>query len=115
MGMPRIDGVEDATDVSAGQRGFINAVNAAWKGPRAAEVRMLPEELSLRQSLPEITNDGVDRTIPYGIDVLELEPVVLDPMSSFERKVVHDAVKAAGLSSESEGAEPRRCVVILPQ
>ena len=38
----------------------------------------------------------------------------LDPMSPFERKVVHDAVAAAGLTSESEGVEPRRFVVILP-
>ncbi|HEX5860915.1 MAG TPA: R3H domain-containing nucleic acid-binding protein [Nocardioides sp.] len=38
----------------------------------------------------------------------------LDPMSPFERKVVHDAVAAAGLASESEGVEPRRYVVILP-
>ncbi|MDP3969999.1 MAG: R3H domain-containing nucleic acid-binding protein [Nocardioides sp.] len=38
----------------------------------------------------------------------------LDPMSPFERKVVHDAVAAAGLRSESEGAEPRRHVVVLP-
>ena len=42
------------------------------------------------------------------------EPVSLDPMSPFERKVVHDAVAAAGLTSESEGAEPKRYVVILP-
>ena len=42
------------------------------------------------------------------------EPSSLDPMSPFERKVVHDAVAAAGLSSESEGVEPRRFVVILP-
>ena len=42
------------------------------------------------------------------------EPVSLDPMTAFERKVVHDAVTAAGLVSESEGAEPRRFVVILP-
>jgi spoIIIJ-associated protein len=42
------------------------------------------------------------------------EPVSLAPMTSFERKVVHDAVSAAGLTSESEGAEPRRFVVILP-
>ena len=42
------------------------------------------------------------------------EPVSLDPMSPFERKVVHDAVAAAGLTSESEGAEPRRFVVIVP-
>jgi spoIIIJ-associated protein len=38
----------------------------------------------------------------------------LDPMTPFERKVVHDAVAAAGLKSESEGEEPRRCVVVLP-
>ncbi|WP_239455469.1 protein jag [Nocardioides gilvus] len=42
------------------------------------------------------------------------ERVDLEPMSSFERKVVHDEVTAAGLVSESEGAEPRRYVVILP-
>ena len=42
------------------------------------------------------------------------EPLSLEPMSAFERKVVHDAVAAAGLSSESEGAEPKRHVVILP-
>ena len=42
------------------------------------------------------------------------EPVSLDPMSPFERKVVHDAVAAAGLTSESEGVEPRRFVVVLP-
>ena len=42
------------------------------------------------------------------------EPASLDPMSPFERKVVHDAVAAAGLTSESEGVEPRRYVVVLP-
>ena len=42
------------------------------------------------------------------------ESVSLDAMSPFERKVVHDAVAAAGLTSESEGVEPRRYVVILP-
>ncbi|MBW8805062.1 MAG: single-stranded DNA-binding protein [Catenulisporales bacterium] len=42
------------------------------------------------------------------------EPVKLSPMSPFERKVVHDAVAAAGLRSESEGEEPNRCVVVLP-
>ena len=41
-------------------------------------------------------------------------PVSLEPMSPFERKVVHDAVADHGLSSESEGVEPRRFVVVLP-
>lgn len=42
------------------------------------------------------------------------EPEALDPMTAFERKVVHDQVLAAGLVSESEGVEPHRHVVILP-
>jgi spoIIIJ-associated protein len=43
------------------------------------------------------------------------ERAELAPMTAFERKVVHDAVAAAGLSSESEGVEPRRFVVVLPE
>ena len=42
------------------------------------------------------------------------EPVTMDPMTPFERKVVHDAVAAAGLRSESDGAEPNRRVVVYP-
>jgi spoIIIJ-associated protein len=42
------------------------------------------------------------------------ERVALKAMTPFERKVVHDAVAAAGLTSESEGVEPRRYVVVLP-
>jgi spoIIIJ-associated protein len=38
----------------------------------------------------------------------------LGAMNPFERKVVHDAVAAAGLRSESEGEEPERRVVVLP-
>jgi spoIIIJ-associated protein len=42
------------------------------------------------------------------------EPVPLAPMNPFERKVIHDAVAAAGLTSESEGEEPDRHVVVIP-
>ncbi|MER5201572.1 R3H domain-containing nucleic acid-binding protein [Streptomyces sp. NPDC002825] len=42
------------------------------------------------------------------------QPVKLEPMTPFERKVVHDAIAAAGLRSESEGEEPQRFVVVLP-
>ena len=38
----------------------------------------------------------------------------LEAMTPFERKIVHDAVAAAGLRSESEGEEPNRRVVVLP-
>lgn len=40
------------------------------------------------------------------------EPAHLAPMNPFERKIVHDAAAAAGLTSESEGVEPKRHVVI---
>jgi len=40
--------------------------------------------------------------------------LALEPMNPFERKVVHDAVAAAGLTSDSDGVEPARHVVIHP-
>lgn len=61
-----------------------------------------------RVKLVEIANETVARVRESG------QPQSLDPMSPFERKVVHDAVAEAGLVSESEGAEPRRYVVVLP-
>lgn len=43
------------------------------------------------------------------------EPMVLDPMNPFERKVVHDTVATLpGVTSESEGDEPDRRVVVHP-
>jgi spoIIIJ-associated protein len=42
------------------------------------------------------------------------EKVAMDPLTAFERKVVHDEVLAAGLGSESDGVEPQRYVVIRP-
>ena len=42
------------------------------------------------------------------------EPVALEPMTPFERKVVHDAVSAAGLVSESEGVDAGRHIVVRP-
>ena len=41
-------------------------------------------------------------------------PVSMNPMTPFERKIVHDAVAAVpGVHSESEGVEPSRRVVVL--
>ena len=42
------------------------------------------------------------------------EAKALAAMNAFERKIVHDAIAAAGLRSESEGMEPNRRVVVLP-
>ena len=61
-----------------------------------------------RTVLEGIARDAVDEVKASG------ERVALSPMSAFERKVVHDVVAGAGLVSESEGAEPKRYVVVLP-
>jgi spoIIIJ-associated protein len=40
--------------------------------------------------------------------------IKLDPMNAFERKIIHDTIQTLGLSSESDGEDPNRFVVIYP-
>jgi spoIIIJ-associated protein len=61
-----------------------------------------------RTELAETGRDAADEVKRTG------EPKRLWAMNPFERKIVHDAVAAAGLRSESEGEEPDRRVVVLP-
>lgn len=42
------------------------------------------------------------------------EPMKLEPMNPFERKIIHDTVAEAGLRSESEGEKGDRSVVVFP-
>jgi spoIIIJ-associated protein len=59
-----------------------------------------------RVELTALAEEAIGRVRSHGT------PVALEAMNPFERKVVHDAVAAAGLSSESDGVEPTRHVVI---
>lgn len=59
-----------------------------------------------RKQLASLARDAIARVKETG------EPVALDPMSPFERKVVHDEVAKADLVSDSEGVEPGRHVVV---
>ena|SRR5687768_15298063 len=61
-----------------------------------------------RKELVQIAEAAIEQVKESG------EAVPLEPMSPFERKVVHDTVADAGLVSESEGEDTRRHVVILP-
>jgi spoIIIJ-associated protein len=61
-----------------------------------------------REELTELGHKSADEVRASG------QPVKLAPMTPFERKVVHDAIAAAGLRSESEGEEPNRRVVVHP-
>ena len=61
-----------------------------------------------RAELTDLANDAIEEVKSSG------EQVRLSPMNPFERKIVHDVVAAAGLVSESDGEEPNRRVVVLP-
>lgn len=61
-----------------------------------------------RAELTKLGTDVADEVKQAG------EPKPLAPMTPFERKIVHDAIAAAGLRSESEGEEPERYVVVYP-
>lgn len=62
-----------------------------------------------RVELQDLAADAISEVQASG------EAVRLAPMNPFERKIVHDAIAAAGLVSESEGEEPRRRVVVMPK
>jgi spoIIIJ-associated protein len=63
-----------------------------------------------RQELKDLGRVTAERVLADG------EKVRLQPMTPFERKVVHDAVAAVeGVHSESEGEDPRRRVVVFPK
>jgi spoIIIJ-associated protein len=61
-----------------------------------------------RSELENIGLEAVEKVKATG------EAVLLDPMTPFERKVVHDVVSAAGLVSESEGVDTSRHIVVRP-
>ena len=62
-----------------------------------------------KADLTEVGTRAAQRVLESG------EPVSLAPMTPFERKIVHDAIAADDVVvSESEGVEPERRVVVLP-
>lgn len=62
-----------------------------------------------RERLAEQAREAIVRVNETG------EPVALEPMNAFERKVVHDVVLEAGLVSGSQGEDRDRHVVISPK
>ena len=58
--------------------------------------------------LTRIVNRIIDKVNDLG------EAVPMKPMSSYERKIVHDLVSGAGLVSESEGEGRDRHIVVKP-
>jgi len=62
-----------------------------------------------KEELAKLAHEIADQVKSSG------EAVKLSPMNAFERKVIHDTIQEIGLTSESEGEDPNRCVVVLPE
>lgn len=94
-----LDALQELTRLAVyretGERSRLMLDVAGYRAGRKSELVKIAEE-----AIEQVKADG--------------QAVSLDPMSPFERKVVHDAIADAGLTSESEGSEPRRHVVVLP-
>ncbi len=84
-----------AVQAKTGDRSRLMLDIAGYRAGRKTELVAVAE-----QAIAEVRSSGAE--------------VSLDPMNPFERKVVHDAVAAAGLTSDSEGVEPARYVVVKP-
>ncbi|RJQ88873.1 Jag family protein [Amycolatopsis panacis] len=86
-----------AVQQETGSRSRLMLDIANWRADRRAELKELG-----RSTAESVQANG--------------ERVRLQPMSPFERKVVHDAVATVdGVTSESEGEDPKRRVVIFPE
>ncbi|TDU03893.1 S-DNA-T family DNA segregation ATPase FtsK/SpoIIIE [Streptomyces sp. 846.5] len=75
-GLPRIDGSSGIDDLADGMAAFVQAVNSSWTGPRAPQVRMLPEVLPADR-LPK-GFEHPEQGIAIGIDENSLAPVFLN-------------------------------------
>ncbi len=62
-----------------------------------------------RETVERQADRAAERALESG------KEIELEPMSSVERKIVHDRLKdRSGLETFSEGEEPERCVIVAP-
>ena len=112
-----IDGGDDLTKL-VGRKGEV--LDALQELTRLAVQQATGDRSRLMLDIARWRADRRDRLARLGKEVAERvlksgEKEALDPMTPFERKIVHDAVAVVdGVVSESEGAEPKRRVVVLP-
>jgi spoIIIJ-associated protein len=100
-----------------GERGEV--LDALQELTRLAVQTSLGERSRLMLDIDSFRSDKKDELAKLAKEVAEEvkstgESVKLRPMNAFERKVVHDTIQEIGLTSESEGEDPDRCVVVLP-
>ncbi|MDF2980046.1 MAG: FtsK/SpoIIIE family protein putative EssC component of Type secretion system, partial [Actinomycetospora sp.] len=74
--LPRLDGVADAADLGRATGELVARVAAAWGGPGAPRVRLLPDRVGV-EALPG-PGEGPPHLLPLGLSEERLAPVLLD-------------------------------------
>ncbi|WP_288437331.1 R3H domain-containing nucleic acid-binding protein [uncultured Gordonia sp.] len=111
-----IDGGDDLATL-VGRKGEV--LDALQELTRLAVQQVTGDRSRLMLDIARWRADRRDRLARLGTEVAERVRdsggrEALDPMTPFERKIVHDAVAAVdGVISESEGVEPKRKVVVI--
>ena len=111
-----IDGGDDLAKL-VGRKGEV--LDALQELTRLAVQQVTGDRSRLMLDIARWRADRRDRLARLGTEVAERVRdsggrEALDPMTPFERKIVHDAVAAVdGVISESEGVEPKRKVVVI--
>jgi S-DNA-T family DNA segregation ATPase FtsK/SpoIIIE len=77
VGLPRIDGSSNTEDVAQGVQDAIAKINSTWRGRRAPQVRLLPEQLPYEELLAQDGKRG-SKLVPIGVNEDELAPMYLD-------------------------------------
>jgi len=79
-GLPRVDTSQDPTTISSGVQDLSLKLNQSWQGPRAPQVRMLPDLLDYGQFMAQVQQSNPNRghLVPVGVNEDELAPVYMD-------------------------------------
>jgi type VII secretion protein EccCb len=89
--LPRIDGRVETLDLQQGFEALVNAVGAAWNGPEAPPIRVLPRSVTVEQlPRPEPESPGV----PVAISEQDLGTVYLDLVGGDPHLIVFGDVEA---------------------
>ncbi|MFC9256766.1 type VII secretion protein EccCa [Amycolatopsis thailandensis] len=78
MALPRIDGVADAVDLTAGLTGLVGTIKAAWPGNPAPPVRLLPGLFPYEELPEKDATSGEGAGLAVGIHEHDLSPMRLD-------------------------------------
>jgi DNA segregation ATPase FtsK/SpoIIIE, S-DNA-T family len=88
VGLPRADGVHDASSLSAGVANLLAQINAAWTGRPGPKLRLLPTLVELGE-VQEMAPDSTELLL--GVEESRLGPFTIDPAAESHLLLLGDA------------------------